>query len=186
MQEIEHSHTHDLHWNVRGLKTGGDAELSVELCARILNRGGERTGGTDAGGRRYLGNHRIARSILNHQVVVGIAFQFENRKRGVDHPNRGLRRGDTIVGRDRTGSGEGPHRRNRGIRGRVEVDFARIRIGAGFYRLALNAALRQQARRKNDKGGNERQEETAVAQHIQTLQFRYLVVQDRTQNRNGC
>lgn len=145
VRKVKHSYSGDLHRNVGRLEAGGGRKHGVEFVPCVGDAIQKWTAGTDARRRGNLGDHRVARCVLNHQMIVRIALQLEKRESRIDDPQRSLCRRYAVIGRNGIRRGEGPHIGNRGIGGRVEVDQTRIGVGPGFNGLALNTALGREA-----------------------------------------
>src|SRR5713226_2197993 len=75
VEEVEEADATHPNRHTRGLEAPGCGELRIKLAARALNRCEEQTAGC-AGWIRDLGDHRVSRTVLNHQVIIAIGLQL--------------------------------------------------------------------------------------------------------------
>ena len=144
-----HAYACNPHWNVKGLKTGGDIEHGIHLGPGAGDAGIHRTAGRHAARGRNLCDHGKSRGVLDDQVIVLVAFQFNQGQGRVHNPDRCFLRRNTVIGRDRARCGKGPQvRYGRGL-GCIEVDLADIGIGSYFDGLAFHTAGKSQCGRKD-------------------------------------
>ena len=133
VKKIKHAHTHNLHWDVGCLEAGSGGEPGVKLGSRILDSGKEGATRANTGRRRDFRDHGVPGCILNHQMIVGIIFQLVLSQCRIDHPYRRFRWRNPIVRWNRAGRRNGPHGSDGGVAGRIQVDFACVRVSARFH-----------------------------------------------------
>ena len=65
------------------MKAARGSIFGIEFGAGILDTGQQYAGGSDAGRGRDFGNHGVAGSIAEDQVVVGVGLQLVFSQRGL-------------------------------------------------------------------------------------------------------
>ena len=103
---IEKPNAGYLHRHVHSLKISRRGESRVELLARVGNAGGKSTARTHAIWIRNLYDHRAARAVGDHHVIIGIVSVDKLNQSRVDDPHRRLGGSDSFVAGNRAGRGD--------------------------------------------------------------------------------
>ncbi len=77
VQKIEKAHACDLDRHVDRLEAAGHVVLVVKVRPSLGHQRIERRGGVEARWVGNLGNHGVARRVLEHQMVILIRFALE-------------------------------------------------------------------------------------------------------------
>ena len=140
VQEVEESDAGDGHGYIGSLEAARGGVLGIEFGASMLDAGQQSAGGSDAGRGGDLGDHGVAGSVAEDQVVVGVGLQLVFGQRGMQLEDGGLGRLDTVVVRQGGRCRQRGQRCDRGLCRRLQIDQASIGVGASLYRPAFHPA----------------------------------------------
>ncbi len=133
VQEVEESDAGDDHGHIGSLEAARGSVLGIEFGVGILDIRQQYAGGSDAGRGGNLGDHGVAGSVAEDQVVVGVGLQLVFGQRGMQLEDGGLGRLDTVVGRQGGRRRQRGQRCNRGLCRRLEIDQTSVSVGACLY-----------------------------------------------------